>query len=79
MKEATGEMNVTVFVVTVVAILVAFFYTIIWPMIKNNMASTTKCSDAICEKNPDSDGMVDCYYMNKDKTKSEPFKCVWKG
>jgi len=50
MKEATGELNMTVFVIIVVAILAAFFFTIIWPMIRNNMARTTKCSDAICEK-----------------------------
>ena len=75
MKEATGELNVTVFVVVVVAILGAFFYTIIWPMIKNNLVSNTKCSDAICETNPNDDGTVNCYY----KDRSESFTCVWKG
>ena len=42
MKEASGELNMTVFVVTVVAALGVFFFTIIWPAIKNNMASLEK-------------------------------------
>lgn len=79
MKEATGELNMTVVVVIIVAALVAFFYIIIWPMIKNNMASTTKCSDAICEKTPNADGTVNCYYQDKNDHKSENFTCVWKG
>lgn len=76
MKEATGELNMTVFVIIVVAILAAFFFTIIWPMIRNNMARTTKCSDTICEKKPNADGTVDCYYKGR---RSEKFTCVWKG
>lgn len=79
MKEATGELNMTVFVVIVVAALVAFFYTIIWPLIRNNLASTTKCSDAICESTPNSDGLVNCYYQDKKGNKSTSFTCVWKG
>lgn len=79
MKEASGELNMTVFVVVVVGILGVFFYSIIWPMIRNNMATTTKCSDAICEKKPNEDGAVDCYYQDKAGNKSENFTCVWKG
>ena len=42
MKEATGELNTTVIVVIIVAMLVAFFYTGVWPAIRNNMNVTTK-------------------------------------
>ncbi len=33
MKEATGELNLTIIVVMAVGALMAFFYTLIWPMI----------------------------------------------
>ena len=80
MKEATGELNLTIVVVMAVAALMAFFYTLIWPIIKNNMEANTKCAAAVCEKcdtsaNPNGCATVTCWY--KDKTK--PFKCVWKG
>ncbi len=79
MKEASGELNMTVFVVTVVAALGAFFFTIIWPVIRNNMASNTRCSDAICANEKNSDGTVDCYYIDRRGNKTENFTCVWKG
>ena len=76
MKEASGELNMTVFVVTVVGV---FFFTIIWPAIKNNMASNTRCSDAICASEKNSDGTVDCYYVDRKGNKTANFTCVWKG
>ncbi len=79
MKEATGELNMTVFVVIVVGILAAFFYFMVWPMIRNNMAQNTKCSDSICESHPNSDGTVNCYYQDKNGNRSNTFTCVWKG
>ena len=78
MKEATGELNATVFVVIAVASLVAFFYTQIWPAIKGNMNQNVACSRAICASAPNADGTVDCYTMEND-IKSEPFTCAWKG
>ncbi len=79
MKEATGELNATVIVVIIVAMLVAFFYFTIWPVIRNNMNENTACSKAICEKTPNSDGMtVNCWTMENGR-KSETFTCAWKG
>ena len=80
MKEASGELNLTVVVVMAVAALMAFFYTLIWPMLRNNISANTKCQAAVCEKcdtsaNPNGCATVTCWY--KDKTK--PFECVWKG
>ena len=80
MTETTSELNLTIVVVMAVAALMAFFYTLIWPIIKNNMEANTKCAAAVCEKcdtsaNPNGCATVTCWY--KDKTK--PFKCVWKG
>ena len=50
MKEASGELNLTVVVVMAVAALMAFFYTLIWPTIRNKMASNTKSKAAGCKK-----------------------------
>ena len=76
MKEATGELNLTVIVVMAVAALMAFFYTLIWPTIKNNMTANTKCQAAICENcNPEGCKTVQCWYKDPNKK----FNCVWKG
>ncbi len=79
MREASGELNMTVVIVTFVAALGVFFFTVIWPAIRNNMASQTKCSDAICEKDEDGDGRVQCYYRDSKGNDSASFTCVWKG
>ena len=78
MKEASGELNLTVVVVMAVAALMAFFYTLIWPMLRNNISANTKCQAAVCEKcdtsaNPNGCPTVQCHY------KGETFNCVWKG
>ncbi len=46
MKEATGELNMTVVTVVAVAALMAFFYAIIWPTIKTGLALQSACSSA---------------------------------
>ena len=79
MKEATGELNATVFVVIAVASLVVFFYTTIWPAIKGNLNENVACRRAICASKPNADGQtVDCYIMENGQ-KSDEFTCVWKG
>lgn len=79
MKEATGELNATVIVVIIVAMLVAFFYTVIWPALRNNLNENTACSKAICANKPNADGVtVDCYIMENGR-QSDPFTCAWKG
>ncbi len=46
MKEATGELNMTVVTVVAIAALVAFFYLVIWPVVQVQMTLTTACSAA---------------------------------
>ena len=78
MKEATGELNVTVITVIAVASLSAFFYFTIWPLIRANMDSNTKCSQAVCEKCTDASGNCttdSCHVAGSN----ENFECVWKG
>lgn len=79
MKEATGELNMTVVIVLAVAILSVFFFAILWPSIKNTFIATNKCSDAVCRKTPDSNGMVECFYYKNGRQEGNSFKCPWKG
>ena len=78
MKEATGELNMTVVVLTMIGLLMAFFFYTVWPSIKANFVSNTNCAKAICR--PCSDGTTTCktrtFYL-KDENKT--FECVNKG
>ncbi len=76
MKEATGELNMSLVVISSVAILVAFFYGVIWPIMDKNQEQQMNCSKAICaKKDTNNDGMVDCHL----KGKTETFSCKFKG
>ena len=48
MKEATGELNMTVIAIVAIAAIGAFFYAVIWPKVKNNIETSTKCANAVC-------------------------------
>ncbi len=48
MKEATGELNMTVVTVVAIAAVAAFFYAFIWPGIRNQIQASTYCSMADC-------------------------------
>lgn len=74
MKEATGELNGTLVVVITVGLLSTFFFTVLWPVLKNNLHSNTRCSDAVCEP---------CEAKNcktvKCKYKDQEVECPYKG
>ena len=40
MKEATGELNMTVVTVVAIAAVGAFFYAFVWPNIKNSITNS---------------------------------------
>lgn len=54
MKEATGELNMTVVTVVAIAAVGAFFYAFVWPSIKNSITSSVdqNSNDAViaCER-----------------------------
>ena len=87
MKEATGELNLTIIVVIAVGLLIAFFYFVIWPGLDANFQQNSKCSQAVCE-NPCKNGkntcsealnkLVNCKYKDK-KNKEYEIQCPWKG
>ncbi len=78
MKEATGELNMSVVVVLAVSLLAVFFFSYLWPMIKANYERNAKCSAAICEKCPAGSTCkeVKCHLKDND---SVEFTCVYKG
>lgn len=41
MKEATGELNMTVITVVAIAAVAAFFYAFVWPAIKTSIGMNT--------------------------------------
>lgn len=45
MKEATGELNMTVVTVVAIAAVAAFFYAFIWPSIKTTIQSQSVCAN----------------------------------
>lgn len=48
MKEATGELNMTVITVVAIAAVGAFFYAFIWPKVKSSITKSTECTNAVC-------------------------------
>ena len=79
MKETTGELNATVFVVIAVGVLMAFFYYTLWPLIKANFEAQSQCSKAICNPcDKDVCDYVTCHSKN-DPNKEHEFECVYKG
>ena len=48
MKEATGELNMTVVTVVAIAAVAAFFYAFVWPGIKASIEANTYCAMAQC-------------------------------
>ena len=48
MKEATGELNMTVVTVVAIAAVAAFFYAFVWPGIKASIERNTYCANATC-------------------------------
>ena len=46
MKEATGELNITVITIVAISAIAALFYAFIWPTIKGQINRTTYCSTA---------------------------------
>ncbi len=71
MKEATGELNMTVVTVVAIAAVGAFFYAFVWPAIQANIESSTRCAAAkqcvlsadgktqMCSYDADGDGKFD--------------------
>ena len=77
MKEATGELNMTVITVVAIAAVGVFFYALIWPAIQANLLAQTHCSSAVnCEDSGDGKTMKCDYYQNDGTmTTGRPITC----
>lgn len=67
MKEATGELNMTVVTVVAIAAVGTFFYLVIWPGIKASIQANTYCSSAV---NCNAD-RTQCHYYLEDMSVSQ--------
>ncbi|MDE6284892.1 MAG: hypothetical protein K2M17_04030 [Bacilli bacterium] len=80
MKEVQGELNTTMIVLISVGILMAFFFSFMWPALNHNFESNSRCDDAVCDCK---DGLTkegDIYYCTCHvPKKTQEFKCVYKG
>lgn len=77
MKEATGELNMTVITVVAIAAIGMLFYTFIWPMIQGRIVQTTCDSmgnDFVAEK---ADGTCknDCFSAQEDDAGGSTWCC----
>lgn len=71
MKEATGELNMTVVTVVAIAAVAAFFYAFVWPGIKNNIKASTYCASATC-----TNGTKDCMYYDENNQQHNDLDCT---
>lgn len=69
MKEATGELNMTLITVVAIAAIAAMFYGLVWPMIKVSIANNT--CEATC-----GDGNFTKATRATVTDDNNPFECV---
>ena len=75
MKEATGELNMTVVTVVAIAAVGAFFYAFIWPSIKGNLMAQTHCASAVGCTDA-GNGRKKCYYYDdKGEISKDTIEC----
>ena len=78
MKEATGELNSTLIVVIVVGLLIALFYGLVWPILKDGLKENARCADAVCDVGIEKGSVgVECYSPHDEN--KEIFYCPYKG
>ncbi len=82
MREATGELNMTVIVVIAVAGLVAFFSMFVFPNFTKTVGNQQNCSNAVCEKKGEGSKCTGSYVECHDpgeKDSSKYYCCPYKG
>ena len=78
MKEATGELNMTVVTIVAIGALLAFFYAVIWPGIQTSMALTSACNagpETVTGDQNTPEGGVTC----TKRTNNGSFTCTYRN
>lgn len=78
MKEATGDLNMSLIVLVLVGIMAAFFSGTVWPNIKSSVTKGSSCNKATCVGSPNAQGMVSCTLQKNDGT-TISVVCPYKG
>ncbi len=78
MKEATGELNMTVITVVAIAAVAAFFYAFVWPTVRNSITNNTKCAAAQCTNCDEGVGGTRTCTGCSIPGESETFSCTYK-
>ena len=74
MKEATGELNMTVITVVAIAAIGGFFTIFIWPSIKASITNNTNCANAICKNCAATADTCTCKYID-DAGAAQDIEC----
>ncbi len=77
MKEATGELNMTVVTVVAIAAVAAFFYAFVWPNIKTSIAAQSVCANG--PNYTDKDNGIECGSTNSNGQYTCNFKTEKNG
>ena len=85
MKEATGELNMTVVTVVAIAAVGAFFYAFVWPAIQRRLEANTICSTASPGfqqgDNETTEGYISCGALEskggKGNTNNSKYTCTY--
>lgn len=76
MKEATGELNMTVITVVAIAAVAAFFYAFVWPAIKDTIDRNTHCSQVMSCETPCTGSTCLCEYCeDADCSTTKTVRC----
>lgn len=78
MKEVQGELNSTLIVMVSVGVLMTFFFSFIWPLIKHNFQSQAQCNKAACDCSKEIRDANEGFCLCNIKG-GESFRCVYKG
>ncbi len=80
MRQALGELNSSIIVVLIVGLLIALFYGLVWPTIRNGLKNNSRCADAVCDVGIKAgETGVECYSPHVEEGKREYFYCPYKG
>ena len=80
MKEATGELNMTVIAVVAIAAVGAFFYAFVWPAIQRRLEANTICSTSspgFQQGENGQEGYISCGQIAADGARENSYICEY--